>query len=899
MWCAPLQIFLFSCLLLSTLLTQAQAGQTPDGLSDQEWGNIQQQIVMSRYKAFEQEDGSYASANIANGWHIDYGSDGHTTLTPYKSEDSEYFIGLQLKSLGYANQSAYNQPQQITSDETRLTYQWDENVKEVWTNSSNRLEQWFEIQQRPQGARQDQQLTLQMVLTTDLQVVQNGNALNFANKISYDKLKVWDSTGAEIPAGMHLQNYILSLVVEDSLAVYPLTIDPSFQQQAYLKASNSDAGDTFGDSVAISGDTLVVGARNAPGGGAAYVFTYNGSDWSEQALLKASNAEGSDFFGVSVAISGDTIVVGAMLEDSSATGVNGNQADNSTDSAGAAYVFVRNAGVWSQEAYLKASDTTHALGGGDRFGSAVAISGDTVVVGAELEDSIATGVNGDDRDNSSTNPGAVYVFTRSGTTWSQQAYLKASNSSSQDRFGISVAISGGTVVVGAEGEDTTNRESGAVYVFTRSGTTWTEQQFLKASNTGFNDHFGNSVGVDGDTLVAGADQESSNSTGVNNDESNDLASQAGAAYVFTRSGTVWSQQAYLKASNTDSGDVFGTSVAISGNTVIVGAIGEDSITTGVNGDDTDNTALYAGAAYVFVRSGTVWSHQDYLKASNTDPDDRFGISVATSGETQVVGAWLEDSNASGIDGDQTDNLASAAGAVYVFSSTAVGPADQTITGFTATPSSGAVGESSTLSATASSGLPVTFGSDTPTICTVVGSTVSYLLVGTCTVTADQAGDASFNPAPQVTLDIGVGLLGQAITNFVATPSSGVVNGSSTLSATGGASGNPVVFGSSTLAICTVAGSTVTYVTAGTCTVTADQTGNASYNAAPTVALDITVTKADQTITGLAANIYPQRYCKLWPGCILWQQHSVCLCRYRKHSHLYNGRRLHGNCKSGR
>jgi len=179
--------------------------------------------------------------------------------------------------------------------------------------------------------------------------------------------------------------------------------------------------------------------------------------------------------------------------------------------------------------------------------------------------------------------------------------------------------------------------------------------------------------------------------------------------------------------------------------------------------------------------------------------------------------------------------------------------DQTITDFTATPPNGAVGGSSTLRATASSGLTVAFGSDTPAVCTVAGSTVTYLAVGTCTVTADQAGDATYNAAPQVTLDIGVGLTDQVITNFVATPSTGVVNGSSTLSATGGASGNSVTFGSGTLAVCTVAGSTVTYVTAGTCTVTADQAGNASFNAAPTVTLDITVAKADQTITGLAAN----------------------------------------------
>ena len=569
----------------------------------------------------------------------------------------------------------------------------------------------------------------------------------------------------------------------------------------------------------------------------------------QQAYLKSSNSDQGDRFGSSVAVSGDTIVVGALFEDSSATGVNGNEADNSMDAAGAAYVFVRNAGVWTQQAYLKASSTTTALGGGDHFGEFVAISADTVVVGAQLEDSL-TGVPSD---NSGINPGAVYVFTRSGTTWSQQAYLKASNLSNQDRFGCSVAISGDTVAIGAEDQDTTASASGAVYVFTRSDTTWTEQAFLKASNPGFNDGLGWSVDVSGDTLVAGAHQESSNATGVNGDETNDLASQSGAAYVFTRSGSVWGQQAYLKASNTDSSDKFGESVAIDGDTIIVGAYQEDSAATGVNGDDTDNSASLAGAAYVFTRSGTTWSQRDYLKASNTDVNDRFGFSVAVSGDTQVVGSFWEASSATGINGNDADNSASLAGAAYIFAASADGPADQNITGFTATPSVGVVGGSSTLSATASSGLAVTFDSNTPTICTVAGSTVSYLAVGTCTVTADQAGDATYNPAPQVTLNIGVGLTDQVITNFVATPSTGVVNESSTLSAAGGASGNPVVFGSNTMAVCTVAGSTVTYVTAGTCTVTADQAGNASFNAAPTVALDITVAKADQTITGLAAN----------------------------------------------
>jgi len=185
----------------------------------------------------------------------------------------------------------------------------------------------------------------------------------------------------------------------------------------------------------------------------------------------------------------------------------------------------------------------------------------------------------------------------------------------------------------------------------------------------------------------------------------------------------------------------------------------------------------------------------------------------------------------------------------------ISKADQVITNFMADPPNGLVGGSSTLSATASSGLPVTFGSSTTAVCTVAGNVVSYLTVGICTVTADQAGDASYNAAPQVTLDITGDKVDQAITGFAANPSPGVVNGTSVLSATA-SSGLPVTFGSNTTAVCTVAGDTVSYIAAGTCTVTADQAGNAAYNPAPQETLSITVNKVDQTITGLAANPDP-------------------------------------------
>jgi len=466
-------------------------------------------------------------------------------------------------------------------------------------------------------------------------------------------------------------------------------------QQAYLKASNTTADDNFGGIVAIDGNTAVVGAREAGNNatfatslrsnklgdrtGAAYVFVRSGDSWSQQAILKASNAEPGDSFGHSVAISGDTLVVSAESEESNATGVNGNQSDNSVPHAGAVYVFVRDGLTWSQQAYVKASNT----GENDFFGGSLHLSGDTLVVGAHPEDSSASGVNGNQNDNSLPHSGAVYVFTRSGTQWSQQAYIKASNSDANDRFGQVVRVFDDTLVVsaptegsnatGINGDQTNNLapDRGAVYVFTRNGTNWSQQAYIKASNSDNGGNFGINPGVSlyGDTLVVGSRFEPSNATGIDGDQNNKSADNAGAVYVFTRDGTTWSQQAYIKASNTNADDLFGFSVSVSGDALVVGAPGEDSGATGVNGDQSDNAVSRAGAAYLFTRNGAVWSQLDYFKASNTEANDNFGNAVAISGNTVVVAAIVEDSSATGVNGDQSDNSAENSGAAYVFDTT--------------------------------------------------------------------------------------------------------------------------------------------------------------------------------------------------------------------------------------
>ena len=327
-----------------------------------------------------------------------------------------------------------------------------------------------------------------------------------------------------------------------------------------------------------------------------------------------------------------------------------------------------------QQSYIKASST----GADDQFGYLIAFSGDTLVVGAPLEDSNANGVNGNQTNDNSTDSGAVYVFTRNAGVWTQQAYLKASNTNSGDQFGVSVAIDGDTLAVGATSEssnatgvngDQTNHlapDSGAVYVFTRTSGVWSQQAYIKASNTEAGDRFGHDIKINGETLAVGARFEASASSGVNANQTDNSAFNAGAAYVFTRTGGVWSQQAYIKASNAGANKNFSGSISIEGDTLAVGSRLEDSNATGIDGNQGNSNAPASGAVYLFKRNAGVWTQTHYLKASNANADDEFGDSVALSGGTLAVAAWFEASNAIGINGNQADNSASKSGAAYIF-----------------------------------------------------------------------------------------------------------------------------------------------------------------------------------------------------------------------------------------
>ncbi len=670
-------------------------------LSETDWSGIRRAFAAAQ-RTIKDASGRFEADNPGQQWRVCFDGTGFTV----RPRTGDWSWGLQLSSYGFAGcEVCIDSPARIAAEGDKIAFRHSDQITEWFINRHCGLEHGYTIHDRPPARRMNSPfvrptevnaLRLALVIHGDLspQVDNAGRDVRFldssgAVKLRYGGLAVFDANGVSVPAWFDSADGQLAVVLLEAGATYPLTIDP-LAQQAYLKPSNTGGGDQFGNSVAISGNTVVVGAfgedSDAAGvdgspannsfasAGAAYVFVRNGTTWSQQAYLKASNPDPNDLFGYSVAISGDTIVVGAFMEDSSDSGVDGDQSDNGTMDSGAAYVFVRNGTTWSQQAYLKASNT----GMGDWFGWPVAISGDTVVVGAFREGSIATGVNGDQGDNSAWSAGAAYVYVRNGTSWSQQAYLKASNTELHDEFAHSLAISGDTIVVGAPDEDCSStgvngnqtnnnaQSSGAAFVFVRNGSTWNQQAYLKASNTGVEDFFGISVAVSGDTVVVGSFMEDSSAAGVNGNQNNNNAMDSGAAYIFVRNGNAWAQQAYLKASNTGEGDQFGISAAVEGEFALVGALAEDCIATGVNGVQDDENARDSGATYVFKRDGTFWIQQAYLKASNTGAGDFFGESVSISEDVILVGARHEDSTAKGVNGNQGSNGASDAGAVYVF-----------------------------------------------------------------------------------------------------------------------------------------------------------------------------------------------------------------------------------------
>ena len=485
--------------------------------------------------------------------------------------------------------------------------------------------------------------------------------------------------------------YVLEACNDFACAVSdPVSLGNTINQAiGYVKSSNSGEGDYFGYRIALSddGSTMAVGSYredsssagingdqdddNALNSGAVYVFVRESGIWVQQAYIKASNPDPMDWFGMSLDLSddGNTLVVGAY-EGSGSRSVNGNQLDNTKDRSGAAYVFVRREGIWSQEAYIKASNADTE----DEFGASVALSGDgnTLAVGAIDESSSATTINGNSMLNDLDCNGAVYIFVRESQFWNQTAYIKPSLARSYQLFGGSVSLStnGDTLAVGAPSMLSNNK--GSTFIFVRTNNSWEEQAHIRPFYSGDEDKFGISVSLsgDGNTVAVGAFFESSDSNGINGDQTNDLANKSGAAYIFERVGTSWNEETYIKASNSDAMDQFGSVVALSkdGNRLVVGSIDEDGVGKGLGGDPSDNSLEGSGAAYLFTRIAGSWTESSYMKAGNSDSWDRFGDGVAISGDGQTIagGAPSEDGSGTGLTGVQTDNALGTSGAVYLY-----------------------------------------------------------------------------------------------------------------------------------------------------------------------------------------------------------------------------------------
>ncbi len=475
---------------------------------------------------------------------------------------------------------------------------------------------------------------------------------------SLDPAAAVEIDGSPVPAGstrsrpLETGTNTVEIDVVNGTATRHYTVAIARRTLAQLQSLGADVPNRdmgVGLSLSADGDVAVTGAadngnarginvvpvdQSLVGSGAAFAYSRDGAGtWRQEAYFKASNADAGDAFGYSAAFAGDTAVVGAPGEDSSVGGINGNEADNSLESAGAAYVFVRNTdGTWTQQAYLKPPDPLTY----DKFGYSVAIDGDTIAVSASRE-----------------SQGVIYFFTRdAGGNWAESGTVIAEDDAWDVAFADALALDGDSLAVGAKWHGMAFE--GAVYMFRRDGSgNWSQEDLLVASNTGADDSFGASVALHEGTLVVGALQEASAATGIGGNGDDNSAPYAGAAYVFVRNASGdWDEHAYLKSSNNEADDLFGQDVAVHGDWVAVAAPNEGSAAAGIEGDQSDNSLAGSGAVYLFHRNDAgTWSQAYYVKAALPRANARFGIQISLTARDLAIAAPLED----GVDGNRRNS----------------------------------------------------------------------------------------------------------------------------------------------------------------------------------------------------------------------------------------------------
>ena len=396
------------------------------------------------------------------------------------------------------------------------------------------------------------------------------------------------------------------LVLVLLVAVTP-ALAAQFALETKLTASDAAAGDVFGaraSNTSLDGNTAIIGAYldddAGNSSGSAYVFVKDETGWSEQAKLTASDAAANDLFGQAVSIASSTVAIGSYFDDDLGS------------HSGSAYIFRRSGTTWSEEAKLLPGDGAEA----DQFGFSISMSGNAVVIGAPFDDDLGT------------DSGSAYVFRFNGTSWIQEAKLTTTDGAAGDWFGYSVSIDGDVVVAGAYSADAAGVDSGAAYVFRFDGTSWAQEAKLVGSLTNKNDILGFAVSNNVDTAVVGAIKGGIGSRGE--------------SYVFRFDGSTWSEEARLTASDGGSKDDFGASVDVSGDKVVIGA------------PRADDGVKRSGAAYVYSRTGTVWTEETKLFASDGAKNDFYGESVSISGIIVIVGS------------PRDDDAGGSSGAAYVY-----------------------------------------------------------------------------------------------------------------------------------------------------------------------------------------------------------------------------------------
>jgi hypothetical protein len=526
-------------------------------------------------------DGGSAAAwawGAGAGWSVGFQAE-RVQLASAPSARGGWELAWSLACAGRRGRALAAGPAERVVASTRVEYRRGALV-EWYARSASGFEQGFDLHEPPAG---EGELELRLELCTDLRadVRPDRRGVVFADArgrrvLHYDGLQAWDADGRDLPASLALEGGQLVLRVDDAGAAYPLTIDPvcTTEQAVVQPTGGGDVGN-FGWSVALDGETLLVGAPGAEGivydTGAAWVFVRAGATWSQQAKLVASDGSFGHEFGVSVDVSGDRAAVGAWLAHDVAFGP-----------TGAAYVYARSGTSWTQEAAF------YANGEWSFFGADVALADDLLAVGAD-------GAN------------FVAIYERSGSDWPLVATVTGPVTNT--RFGSSVAWSGDTLLVGAPAYGS---DRGRVYVFDRAGSSWPLVQVLDAPGGAAGDRFGDALDATGARLVVGAPRD------------DDQGLESGSAHVFRRTGGAWVHEAKLLAPGGHGDERFGEAVAIAGDLVVVGAPMQDS-----------PEQVDAGGVHLYSRGGSEWVHEPTPEASPST--FWLGSGVAISGETFAAG----------------------------------------------------------------------------------------------------------------------------------------------------------------------------------------------------------------------------------------------------------------------